>query len=79
MTYEITLTDTFGGEANFSWARKATFEAPDTASDALLIRRGKKALGLTGRHQAASLGDTIELRWPGECIVAFIEAKEETC
>lgn len=79
MTYEITLTDTFGGEANFSWARKATFEAPDTANDSLLIRRGKKALGLIGRHQAASLGDTIELRWPSECIVAFIEAKEEIC
>lgn len=77
MKYQITITDTFGGEANFSWVRRAIFEAPDTASDSLLIRRGKKALNLTGRHQAASIGDTIELRWPGECIVAFIEAKED--
>lgn len=76
--YEIELTDTFGGEANYSWVRRGRFHAPDNAGRALLVRRGKKALNLTRRHVAHDYGDTIELRFPGACVVAFISHKEWT-
>lgn len=29
MAYEVELTDTFGGDANYSWVRRAVIEAPD--------------------------------------------------
>lgn len=39
MLYQIELTDTFGGEANYCWVRRATFEAPADAPTALIVRR----------------------------------------
>ena len=73
--YEIEFTDTFGGEPNYSWVRRAKFHAPENAGRPLLIRRAKRALGLTGRHIASDYGDVIELRFPGACVVAFISWK----
>ena len=72
MKYEIEMTDTFGGEANYSWVRRATFEAPDNASNALLVRRAKKALEITGNHKTSDFGDGLELRFPNCCMIAFI-------
>lgn len=72
MRFQVEFTDTFGGEANYSWVKRAQFEAPDNASNSLLIRRAKKALGLVGKHRASSYGDLIELRWARDCVVAFI-------
>ncbi len=60
----IEYTDTFGGEANYSWVRRATIEMPELTHygyDGLLgysranrvynrelMRRAKAAVGLTG-------------------------------
>lgn len=66
-------TDTFGGEANYSWVRRADIELPDDASDRSIVIAAKKALGLTGtRCRTYNHGDTWELRPYGECTVAFI-------
>lgn len=72
MKYEAEYTDTFGGEANYSWARRRTFEAPDNAPDALLVRRAKRALGIGGRHRKSGHADCIVLHPVGECTVVFI-------
>jgi hypothetical protein len=72
MKYCIEYTDTFSGEANYSWKQSATFEAPDTASTPLLVRRGKRALGLSGPHRTEEWGDTIAVYPRGTCTVAFI-------
>lgn len=72
MKFDCELTDTFAGEANYSWVKRAQFEASDNAKQSLLVRRAKKALGIIGRHKASSFGDVIELRFGSECIVAFI-------
>lgn len=77
MKYVATYTDTFGGEPNFSWARRASFEAQESASNALLVRRAKRALGLSGPHKTEDWGDTIALRLIGECTIVFIEIDEE--
>lgn len=74
MLYAIEYTDTFGGEANYSWVRRAQFEAPESASQALIVRRAKAAIGLTGwPMRTESMGDMYKLTpASGCCTVAFI-------
>jgi hypothetical protein len=72
MQYQAELTDTFGGEANYSWVKRVTFEAPADAKTPLLVRRAKRALGLIGRHKSEEYGDMVKLTFGRDCIVAFI-------
>lgn len=67
-------TDTFGGDANYSWVTRRTFEAPENATTALLVRRAKRALDITGRHKTEEWGETIAIRPAGECTIVFISA-----
>jgi len=64
MAYSVELTDTFGGEANYSWVRRATITMPelthygyDGATNYAkanrtyqreLMKRAKAAVGYTG-------------------------------
>lgn len=73
MFYNLELTDTFGGQANYSWCNRETIELPDTASDRQIIMAAKAALGLTGtRCKRSDYGECIELKPVGACAVAFI-------
>lgn len=74
--YNVEATDTYGGEANYSWGRRYSFTAPADASDALLIRRAHRLLGYSGsRYRKESYnGDTIRLDYYGACICTFIVA-----
>ena len=73
MKFNCEYTDTFGGEANYSWVRRASIELPDNATDRQIVRAGKAALGLTGvKCKKWDSGDFIELRPVGSCTVAFI-------
>lgn len=69
------FTDTYGGEANYSWVRRAELEVPDTLSDRAIVRRVKAQLGLTGSRakRRDSWMDHIAL-WgiDGACVVLFI-------
>ena len=71
-TFDVEYTDTFGGEANYAWVRRATITAPENASDSLLIRRAKWAIGISGRHRVESWGETIAVRPYGTCTILFI-------
>lgn len=73
MKYQCTLTDTFSGELNYSWVRRTTIEAPHDASVALVVRRAKRALGLTGRHRVEAYQDDLILRFPRACVALVIE------
>ena len=71
--WQVELTDTFGGEANYGWVRRDTLELPALASDRQVIRAAKLALGLTGqRCRRFDYSDGFELRPVGSCSVAFI-------
>jgi hypothetical protein len=73
LRYEAELTDTFGGEVNYSWVQRERIELPAGSSDLSIVRAAKRALGLSGVRCARSeLGETIELRPYGLCQVAFI-------
>lgn len=69
------MTDTFGGESNYSWVRRGvvdTHEGEDF-SDLAAIRRVKKEIGWNGlRCKVDNYGDTIALYPVGMCQVCFI-------
>lgn len=70
-TFTVEYTDTFGGEANYSWVKRFTLNHKGT--DLALVRVVKKMLGLNGvRAKVYYHGDTIEVRPSGSCTVAFI-------
>lgn len=69
------VTDTFGGESNYSWVKRGTVETKEGEdfSDRAAIRRVKKAIGWNGmRCKVENYGDDITLRPVGICQVCFI-------
>ena len=64
MRFNVEYTDTFGGEANYCWVRRATIDMPELTHygydggtnyakanrvfDRELVRKAKAAMGLTG-------------------------------
>ena len=73
MLWNVELTDTFGGEANYSWVRRDQLELPETATDRQVVTAAKAALGLTGtRCRRFDHGEGFELRPCGSCTVAFV-------
>ena len=67
------ITDTFGGEANYSWVRRVEFTLPFNATRRQIVSAGKKALGYSGiKCETFDMGGSYELRPRGECRVIFI-------
>ena len=72
MKIQIELTDTFGGEANYSWVRRYSLDAPDDISQRALVRRIKNVVGLTGvRCATDDHGGMITIRPMVACVVLF--------
>lgn len=72
----VEYTDTFGGEANYCWAERFTFNA-DGMSDLAIIRKAKKLVGLTARRGKSQwIGDLYEFRPYGFCTIMFITFRE---
>lgn len=70
--WAVEYTDTFGGEANYSWVRRANVKHVSDESDLAVMRRAKKAMGLNGvRGRSSNLGDTLEFRPFRSCTVMF--------
>jgi hypothetical protein len=66
-------TDTFGGEANYSWVKRGEVFLLPNASDLARVRAVKKALGLEGVPcKREEYGEQIVLRSVGSCTVVFI-------
>lgn len=73
MLWNVELTDTFGGEANYSCVRRDQLELPADATDRQVVTAAKAALGLTGqRCRRFDHGEGFELRPYGSCTVAFV-------
>lgn len=72
-TWQAELTDTFSGQANYSWIRREEFSVPAGADQRTIVRLGKAALGLTGnRCRTGSYGEGYELSPSGSATVAFL-------
>ena len=73
-TVDVEYTDTFGGEANYCWVKRATLTLPVGISDRAIMRRAKAAMGLTGmRGRTESQGDGFRFVPYGSCTVMFAQ------
>jgi hypothetical protein len=69
---KIEVTDTFGGEANYSWVKRFELD-PVEQSDLKLMHRIKKVIGWTGlKCDVERHPDLWVLRPRGICVVAFV-------
>lgn len=70
---DVEYTDTFGGEANYCWVRRATLVLPVGISDTAIMRRAKAAMGLTRvRGRLESFGDMFRFEPYGTATVMFV-------
>lgn len=68
---QIEHTDTFGGEANYCWVRRAHMK--DCDSRRSIVRRVKAWAGLTGvRCDVEDYGGDLTIRPRGICHVIFV-------
>ena len=73
--FKVEVTDTFGGESNYSWVHR--HEIKGEMSDLALVRRAKALEGWNGiRCRREDYGDMIVLRPQGMCMVMFIQWSE---
>ena len=71
----IEVTDTFAGEANYSWVKRYEIDSADTMLKN--VRRALKVSGYTGcRTRKQDYGDTVRLDFVGMCRVMFITFRE---
>ena len=73
MKYTIEYTDTYGGEANYSWVRRESFEVEGSVPQHMVVRKLKQMIGLQGVNcKRETLGEMIKLTPRGSNTVAFI-------
>ena len=73
ITFQVELTDTFGGEANYSWLIKETLHTNQRYSDQWIVRQAKALVGMsTVRGRTTNYGDSIRIDFPAQCQVMFI-------
>jgi len=68
-------TDTFGGDANYSWVRRATLKLPAGVKDRALMKAAKTALnlvGVRGKWDNFCGGDHLTFRPYGMCTVLIV-------
>lgn len=89
MIFEYEYTDTFAGEANYCWVKRGTVSVPELThygydgsngyikANAMqtreLIKRVKRALGVSDRHAKEEYGDMIRLDFKRAGTVCFIQ------
>ena len=72
MAIQVEHTDTYGGEANYSWVHRYRLDDTDL-SDLALVRRAKKLTGFSGyRARVEKYGDMIAIYPRDFCQVVFI-------
>jgi len=70
--FQVELTDTFGGEANYCWKKNASLECK-TDSQRAIVRKVKAWCGFTGLPaRVENHGDMIAIYPRGICQVAFV-------
>jgi hypothetical protein len=68
----VEVTDTFGGESNYSWVRRYSSEL-NNRTNLAAIRKAKKLAGWNGlKCRKESYGEMIALYPYGMCQVMFI-------
>jgi hypothetical protein len=77
-SFDVEVTDTFGGEANYCWVKRYVITVPFSASRKSIVREAKKAAEWTGvKCRTSDIGDSYEVRPVGVHQVMFINLKGE--
>ena len=77
LTYDVEYTDTFGGEANYSWVRRASFTGPDDMPQREVMRKARALVGLTGvRGTFENQYECFALRPYGSHTIMFVTWRE---
>jgi hypothetical protein len=70
-------TDTFGGEANYSWVDRGTIELKDDASDIQIVRAVKEKMEMSGvKCDRVWSHNGITLKPRGVCQIIFISFED---
>ncbi len=72
-TFRIEITDTFGGEANYSWVKRYTYDAKNFRGAIQKLARDHGA----GWRQVWNTGDQARYDLTGTCVCLFIEERFE--
>ena len=67
-TFTIEITDTFGGEANYSWVRRYTYRAKSFRGAIGMLAREYGG----GWRKEIECGDYAQYKMRGACITCFI-------
>lgn len=75
--WDIEITDTFGGESNYSWVKNYSIPYESVKTRQALMRKAKSLAGWTGiRSEVTDFGDMIEVRPRNLCQIMFITYKD---
>ena len=75
LIWSYEYTDTFGGDANYSWVKRGRIEAE---TELQAVRAVKRALDMSGAPcRRENQGETIALYPAGSCTVIFITPEYE--
>lgn len=71
--FSVTVTDTFGGEANFAWVRRETIRAKSMRGALSALSR------ITGFHWRTEYdtGDEVRANARNACVCAFVRYADE--
>jgi len=73
--FTVEYTDTFNGEANYCWVKRAEFTM-DNYTNRKIIRKAKALMGLTNvRGVTEDYGDSYAFRPYGMCTVLFVNTE----
>ena len=73
--YYVEVTDTYGGDANFSWVKRFKVHAN---TDAGAMRKVAKNMGYGGgTFKDWDTGDMSRWVWRHACVCAFVEGYED--
>ena len=73
MAWKIEVTDTFGGDANYSWVNRGSLTKKYGFKDRAIVRDAKAQMGWTGvKCRTERYGDEFRLYPRNMCQVMFI-------
>ena len=71
--WDAELTDTFGGEANYSWVQREQLKINANYEGGWIVRTAKAAFGLTSvPHKTTDLGGSLRIEFPSINAVLFL-------
>ena len=79
-TFDVTLTDTYGGEANYSWVHRAVIKTKDDITAKGIGTQARAAVGMTGVRSSmfVDFGDMIQIEFKKNNVILFITPQTTT-